>query len=374
MKELREILDAYEAAKQRGEKLAIATIVKTKGSTYRRPGARLMMTAAGEMTGSISGGCLEGDIFQHAEKVLQSNASKILHYDTTSDNDLIWGLGLGCSGVVYLLLEPLQEEPSYWAFLTDCVRDEKQGVLATVFGLEGKVDAVIGSRLTMNRDGVVTGDVRDSELAKAITEDCRLALKSGRSRTLTYKLQQGSAEVLIEALEPPLPFYVFGAGHDSIPVVRMAKELGWRVTVVDGRKAYATQHRFPQADQVILSPPDQVCKNVSIDPRAAVIVMTHNYAHDRDILRQLIEIPVRYLGMLGPAKRTDALMEELGKEGLRISRDRRHHMYSPSGLDLGSETPEEIALSILSEIQSVIAGRSGGPLRTRKGPIHERDI
>lgn len=373
MKELREILQAYEKARLHGEKLALSTIVKTKGSTYRRPGARLLMTAAGEMTGSISGGCLEGDIFQHAQKVLESGAPKLLHYDTTSDNDLIWGLGLGCSGVVYLLLEPLQQEPSYWPFLAECVRDEKQGVLASIFGVQGKVDAVIGARLSLSRDGFVTGDVGDRELREAIAADARAVLQSGRSRTLNYKLQQGTADVLIEALEPPLPLYIFGAGHDSIPVVRLAKAIGWRVTVADGRKAYATEHRFPQADRVILSQPDQVCKNVSIDPRAAVIVMTHNYAHDRDILRQLIGVPVRYLGILGPAKRTDALFEELRSEGLNISDEQKRCLYSPSGLDLGSETPEEIALSILSEIQSVIAGRSGGPLRIRKGPIHERD-
>lgn len=372
MKELREILNSYERARQRGEKLALATIVKTKGSTYRRPGARLLITAGGEMTGSISGGCLEGDIFQHAEKAIEKGESKILHYDTTSDNDLIWGLGLGCSGVVFLLLEPLLREPAYWPFLSECVREEKSGVIATVFSVQGSFNANIGMRLTMSNDEVISGEIRDLELARAIGADARSVLRTGRSRVITYSMERGTAEVLVEALEPPLPLYVFGAGHDSIPVVRIAKEIGWRVVVVDGRKAYATRERFPQADRVILSPPNDVCKNVSIDPRAAVIVMTHNYAHDRDILRQLIGVRMRYLGMLGPAKRTESLIEELSKEGLHLTDEQRHSMYSPSGLDVGAETPEEIAVSILSEIQSVLSGRSGGPLRNRKGPIHDR--
>jgi len=362
MKELREILDAYAKLRERGERIALATIVKAHGSTYRRVGARLLMSAKGEMTGSISGGCLEGDVFIQAEKVLASGDPVLLSYDTTSDNDLIWGLGLGCSGVVHVLVESLETQPLYWNFLEQCVRKEKPGVLVTVFrtnppGGQGRLP--LGSRLMIHHDGSISG----SELPKEIIDDARAALQSGRTITKEYAI----AEVLLEVIQPPLPFYVFGAGHDAIPVVRIAKEIGWNVTVVDGRPAFATNKRFAQADRVILSPPEDVCHNVDINQRGAVIVMTHNYAHDRSLLKQIVQMPVRYLAVLGPKKRTESLVADL-----ELPEDSIRHIYSPAGLDIGAESPEEIAVAIISEIQAVLSDRSGGFLRNRKGPIHDR--
>lgn len=354
MKELREILDAYTKLRERGERVALATIVKAHGSTYRRAGARLLMSAKGEMTGSISGGCLEGDVFIHAEKVLASGEPKLLNYDTTSDNDFIWGLGLGCSGFVHLLVESLETEPPYWKFLEQCVREEKLGVLATVFSGQH-----IGARMMVHHDGSVSGN----ELSKEIIDDAKIVMQSGRTITKEYS----TAEVLLEVIQPPLPFYVFGAGHDAIPVVRIAKEIGWNVTVVDGRPAFATSKRFPQADKVILSPPEDVCHNVDINQRGAVIIMTHNFAHDRSLLKQVIQMPVRYLAVLGPKKRTESLIADL-----ELPQDSMRHIYSPAGLDIGAESPEEIAIAIISEIQAVLSDRSGSFLRNRKGPIHDR--
>jgi xanthine/CO dehydrogenase XdhC/CoxF family maturation factor len=371
VKELNEILKRLERVHQRGEKAALATIVKTKGSTYRRPGARMLMASDGEMIGSISGGCLEGDVFEHAKKVMNSGEPVVLNYDTSSDDDVVWGLGLGCNGMVHVLVESIQQKPDYLSFLEKSVEPHHCGVLATVFRIEGDVGAKIGSRILVDQDGKASGMKENSELQSAIVSDAQQAIRSGHSIVKEYQLANGKAEVFIEVLQSPLSLVIFGAGHDAIPVARLGKELGWNVTVVDGRPAFASKERFPQADNVILSSPEDVLKNVSLDPRGAAIVMTHNYNHDVTILRQILPLPMRYLGVLGPKKRTQKTLEDLRKEGIGASEDVLNHVYSPVGMDIGAETPEEIALAILSEIQAVLAGRSGGMLRNRKGPIHD---
>jgi xanthine dehydrogenase accessory factor len=371
VKELREILKATEQIQQRGEKAAIATVVKTKGSTYRRPGARMLMTTNGEMIGSISGGCLEGDVFEHAKKVMNSGEPIVLNYDTSSDDDVVWGLGLGCNGVVHVLVESLRQMPKYLPFLADCLEPHRCGILATVFRTEGDVGVKIGSRMTIAEDGSTSGMNENQALKSAIVNDAKDAIRNGRSVIKEYELSGGKAEVFIEVVQSPMPLVIFGAGHDAIPLVRLAKELGWHVTVVDGRPAFATKQRFPQADNVILTKPEDVHKNVSIDPRGAAIVMTHNYNHDVTILRQILPLPLRYLGVLGPKKRTQKTLDDLRNEGIGPSDAEVSHIYSPVGIDIGAETPEEISLAIVSEIQAVLTGRSGGSLRNRKGPIHE---
>lgn len=371
MKELREILRALEPLQKRGEKAALATIVKTKGSTYRRPGARMLMTSDGQMIGSISGGCLEGDVFEHAKKVMNSGEPVVLNYDTSSDDDVVWGLGLGCNGVVHVLVESLRQMPKYLSFLAECIEPHRCGVLATVFRTEGEIGAKVGSRMTIAEDGSTSGMIENQSLRSAIASDAKEAIRSGHSIIKEYEVSGGKAEVFIEVVQSPMPLVIFGAGHDAIPVVRLAKELGWNVTVVDGRPAFASKERFPQADNVILSKPEDVHKNVLLDLRGAAIIMTHNYNHDVTILRQILPLPLRYLGVLGPKRRTQKTLEDLRNEGIGPSEDQISHIYSPVGMDIGAETPEEIALAIIGEIQAVLAGRSGGSLRNRKGPIHE---
>ncbi len=372
MKELQDILNAVEKAKKRGQSAALVTIVKAKGSTYRRPGARMLMTKDGEMVGSISGGCLEGDVFEHAKKVMDSGQPVVVHYDTSSDDDLVWGLGLGCSGVVHVLIESLQHDPAYLSFLAECVQMERSGVLATVFHVEGAPDAKMGSRLAVHEDGSSTSQIEDRELAAAVLRDAREALHSGRSKGQDYQLSGGRAEVFIEAIQPVIPLLLFGAGHDAIPVARLAKELGWNVTVVDSRPAFASAERFPEADRVILSNPEDVHKNMKVEHHHVAIIMTHNYSHDVNILNALLQSPVRYLGVLGPRKRTEMLLADLAKQGVTPTAEQLARLYSPVGIDLGAETPEEIALAIVGEIQAVLAGRTAGLLRNRKGPIHDR--
>lgn len=374
MKELQAIIEAVEQIEQCDQTAALATVVKVSGSTYRQPGARMLITSDGQTVGSISGGCLESDVAQKAQRVIATEETIVVQYDTTDETDIVFGVGLGCRGVVHVLIEyikPLSAN-SHMAFLAECLHGRQIGAIATVFSIAGQVTTQIGDRLMLQQDGQVTNNIQDPELAVGILEDAGEVLQESRSAVKAYQLANGSAEVLIEAIQPPVPLVVFGAGHDAMPLVRIAKELGWHVTVVDSRPAYATLDRFPVADAVILCRPEALADRVPLSDRTVATVMTHNYLYDLKLLEILLPLPLRYIGMLGPKSRTERLLQALQNEGAINTDQYLSRLYGPVGIDIGADTPEAIALAILAEIQAVLANRSGGFLRDRKGPIHEQ--
>lgn len=372
MKELQDIVAAFEKVESCSKTAALATIVKVLGSTYRRPGARMLMTPDGRMVGSISGGCLEGDVFEHAQRVMASSEPIVVKYDTTSADDIVWGLGLGCNGMVQVLIEQItqEKEPNPMAFFAECLRQQQMGVIVTVFHIEGQVRTKVGTRLMLHQNGTVISNIEDSNLAAGILNDAHEALRSSCSLVKEYQVLGGSAEIFIEVIQPAVPLVIFGAGHDAIPLVRFAKELGWHVTVVDSRPAYATLGRFPLADAVILSRSESIHESITVTHRTVAVVMTHNYLHDREILQTLLLSPLCYLGILGPKSRTERLLQELREEEIIPTNEHLLKLYGPIGLDIGADTPEQIALAIAAEIQAILANRSGGLLRDRKGPIH----
>ena len=257
MKELREILAAYEALRRQGRPAALATVVAVSGSSYRRPGARMLLATDGWVAGGVSGGCLEGDVLQRARVVMESGVADIVTYDTTEDGDIVFGVGLGCRGVIQILIEPLTGDRPDLEFLAVLTTRREAGVCATVFRCEGGASARLADRLLLSETGNVYDGLTDAELAARVRVDAGDVLASGRSCAREYALSTGSVSVFLEALVPPQPLIVFGAGHDAPPLVRLAKELGWHVTVADPRPAYATSERFPQADAVVVCPPDK---------------------------------------------------------------------------------------------------------------------
>jgi xanthine dehydrogenase accessory factor len=178
-------------------------------------------------------------------------------------------------------------------------------------------------------------------------------------------------QILIEYCPPALRLMLFGAGPDAVPLVRLADELGWDPWVIDPRSSFARPERFPEATRVIGCEPAETSAQIPLDRGVAAVVMTHNYLHDREILRALLGSPVSYIGALGPKKRTEDLLVDLRQEGVAPTEERRETLFGPAGLDIGADSPEQIALSIVAEVQAVWAGRPGGWLRDRKGPIHE---
>jgi len=323
--------------------MALATIVKTVGSSYRRPGAHMLIFEDGKTVGSISGGCLERDVIEHARKVRNSGQSTLLSYDTTLEEDVLFGVGLGCKGVIEILVEPLAGVAA--ARLDEIERllaAREIGVIATVYR-----GAALGTKIDLA-----------PEIAREISE-------GGRSTTL----EVNGAEVFVEVIQPPVELFVFGAGYDAEPLIRIARELGFRTTVVDRRPAYATRERFPDADRVLVVEPAEI-ERLAIPTRAASVVMAHHYVTDRDYLRELLKRPLKYIGVMGPRRRAETMLQEFRDEGLFVGDELLGKMHNPVGLDIGAEGPEQIALAILSEINAVFAGQGGGMLREKKGPIH----
>lgn len=374
MKEIKEILHAIQETQDGRQEAVLATVVDIEGSAYRRPGARMLTTKAGWLAGGVSGGCLESDLVERAWKLTEQGHAVVLTYDTRADTDVIFGMGMGCRGVVRVLIERIapDEAPHWIAFLQNCIRHRARGVMATVVRVEGTIGARVGSRLCLEQAGAVTSDIRDGALAARVHEDACRVMECQRSETMRVTLAEGAADVFFECVVPAVPLVVFGAGHDAIPVVRIAKEIGWHVTVVDGRPAYASPQRFPSADAVVLSTPEGIREHVRLDGDTVALVMTHNYAHDVALLTALLPSSVRYLGVLGPRHRTDRLLLDVMRTGITWSDAQASRLYGPVGLDIGADTSEGIAMATLAEIQAVLAGRPGGSLRQRQGPIHAK--
>jgi xanthine dehydrogenase accessory factor len=310
----------------------LATLVNVEGSSYRRPGARLLVLPDGSRVGSISGGCLEEDVLARAKQVAATSRAEITTYDTTSENDLVWGVGLGCNGIVRLLIEPLPTQPAWAVRLAENFAARRSTTLAVVH--RHSDPASLGTRETAN-------------------------------------VTTGSSDVFFETIAPPIALHIFGAGDDALPLARFAKELGWRVTIADPRAAFATQQRFPMADAVVSAPIGELVQRSGPDLQSVAVVMTHHYVHDVPLLKTLLPVQLRYLGLLGPQKRAEKILRDLTQEGLLVTAEQHARLHAPVGLDLGAEGPEQVALAIVAEIQATLGGRNAQPLRERNRPIHD---
>lgn len=372
MKELQEILKAYEAVKQAEGKAMLATIVKVKGSTYRRPGARMIIREDGTSVGSLSSGCLEADVIEHAKKAMNSHDALTVTYDMTSPEADVWGLNQGCSGVIQILLEPLplSERSMHLKFIAACLSESKSGVIASVFRVDGEFRTRVGSHFFLSEGGRVEEDIKNPALCAALTEDCLSALRSKTSDIKEYRFTEGVVEAFVEVLRPPVPIIIFGAGADAVPLARFADELGWHVTIVDHRPAFLTTNRFPTADALLSARPEEVSEKLQVGSQSAAVILTHHFSHDLQLLRALLPSPAMYVGLLGPSKRAEMLLEKLRETGYAPTGQQLGRLHSPIGLNIGAESPEEIAISILAEIQAFMNGRSGGFLSNHAGPIH----
>jgi xanthine/CO dehydrogenase XdhC/CoxF family maturation factor len=289
------------------------------------------------MVGAISGGCLESDVFERAKPLLLQAAKPItVQYDTTASDDFIWGLGMGCNGAVQVLIESLHSESARCQLevITDCFQQNQPGAIATIFHVEGDVDVQVADRLFLKSDGTIAHGIANPQLLKPLLQDTHRILAEEKTQVIAYGLDQGSVEVLIEVIHPPVPLLIFGAGYDAIPVVQLAKQLGWHVTVIDHRPAFATRDRFPQADEIILCHPNELEAHLMLHARTIAVVMTHHYLHDQTLLRTLLSSPIHYLGMLGPKQRTQQLLQDLHREGFAPTHVQRQRLYHPVGLDL----------------------------------------
>ncbi|RYU92510.1 XdhC/CoxI family protein [Mucilaginibacter terrigena] len=373
MKELSDIVHAFDNAQKAGRQTALATVVHVEGSSYRRAGARMLVTEDGQLTGAISGGCLEGDALRKARLAMAQQKPMLVTYDTTDDDDAKLGVGLGCNGIIHILIEPihpaLPNNPI--TFFKQFLNARDPVVLITIFTLNDKQSAQPGTCALMNKDGQVTGVFPDSIIEEAVLADAKNVLKNGNSVTKTY-LYDDRFTCFVELLQPAVSLIVVGAGNDAIPLTQMAAVLGWQVTVVDGRANYSVSDRFPLANKLLVAKPDNALSKLNIDNRTVFVLMTHNYNYDMAMLKQLLPLQLPYIGALGPKKRLNRMLDELREEGTDINKEQLKSIYGPAGLDIGSENAEEIALSIVAEIQAVLAKRNGLSLRYKQA-THNRD-
>ena len=374
MKELREIVKAYDAAVQQGKKTALAAVVHLDGSSYRRPGARMLVSDEGELTGAISGGCLEGDALRKAMFALSQQQSKLVTYDTSDEDDMTIGIQLGCAGVIQVLFEPINpnQTTNPIQLLRKALAIRQHAVLVTLFDLSDKKNFQPGTCMLLESDGHLSGSQPFPALQEELVQEMNLVLQSGKSVFRQFTGEGWSITAFIEYLQPPVSLVVVGAGNDAIPMMQFADTLGWDVRVVDGRNTHARPERFASACQVLVSKPEQVLEQLPMDERTVFVMMTHNYNYDLAMLRAILPTRTPYIGMLGPRKKLERMLDELMSGGMEVTESMLEKVYGPAGLEIGAETPEEIALSIIAEIQGVLTGTSGGQLKSKTGVIHER--
>lgn len=371
MKEQKAIIDAFRKTDLTERKAALATVVRVRGSSYRSPGARMLITDDGKWVGSISGGCLEGDALRKARQVMMDGKPMTVTYDTSENSNQNLGIGLGCNGIIDVLIEPV--DPAGYhnpiALFESLVSSGEPVALATVFSNGGHA----GDKELVAADGRVIVSFSNTLLHNAVIGDLTKVFATKRSEAKEYRVESDTHEVFIELIQPSISVIIFGGGFDARPVSQLAKGLGWDVTVTDECVAHIAPLFFPTADKLSLCQRDFIDRDFNITPFTACVLMSHNYEYDRDVLRKLLKSPAPYIGILGPRKRFDKMLAEFEAEGLTLRGDDLHRIHSPIGLDIGAEAPDEIAVSIIAEIQGKFANRSGGFLKYRNAPIHQRD-
>jgi len=366
MKELNDIIQSYDIAAMHHKQTALATVVKVEGSSYRRPGARMLITEDGEMTGAISGGCLEGDALRKAQFAIFQQQNKLVVYDTTDEDDLKFGVQLGCNGIVYILFEPLKPD------------DEKNQINLLKRVSQQRRDAMLVTVFNENNTAVQKGTCCVVNEAESFCSDDEMSLLIDESKPLlrqkeTVIKDDTNGSVLYQFIPPSTQLVIVGAGNDAQPLAEMAFLLGWNIVVIDGRPVYATKNRFPKANKISLTKPAEILSAVNIDEQTAVVLMTHNYNYDLAALEQLVKTNCKYIGALGPKKKLHKMFNDLNEKGIMISQKMMQSIYGPVGLDIGAETSEEIALSVLSEIKAVFSQREGSSLKERTTEIHIRN-
>jgi len=372
MKELADMLTEARRLRDANRPFALATVVKINGSSYRRPGARMLITPDAETHGTISGGCLEQEVAQQALSLMEDGTPEVHVFDL-SDDDLILGFGIGCDGTVHVLIEPVPAgDLGPLAWVDHCLTQRTRGLIATVSDAP-EDSGLLGERLFHPADGVAEGGIDDAAVEASVHEIAPELLSSSHSQIRTVDAVAGSVDVLCELVKPPVRLTIFGGGHDVRPVVRVARQLGWHVTVVGRTPVDELARSFPEAtDHIFLMNPDEVRDHVAVDARTPVVVMNHNYLRDKTLIHQLLAAPVPYIGALGPRHRTERIMDELQSEDPALTGESFSRLHGPVGLDIGTETPQEIALAIVAEVQAVLSDRSAQKLRERDGTIHDR--
>jgi xanthine dehydrogenase accessory factor len=339
------LIQAFESWQLTGKPMVLATVYDTKGSTYSKAGHRILISSSLDYQGLVSGGCLEGDLAERASAVIEANEPTTITYDMRDDVDDLWGLGVGCNGLIRVFLQPLMANDGYEPFLqiAKYLRMPASVIVATI--IVGKPGALIaGTTLIWDESDI------ESDALKRLVPGCQAARAVGKTILNT---EEDGLTVLYSPLQPLRRLLVLGAGLDALPVVNMAAELGWRVTIADHRPTYLEKGVFALAERTALIDPERMSQDLVPSSFDAVVVMSHHLVTDQIYLKQLADVELSYLGVLGPVARKNRLLDSLGAVGDSL----RDQLRGPVGIDIGADEPESIALSLLAEIHAALAGK-----------------
>jgi len=371
MKELNDIVSAYDKAVLQNKQMVLATVVRVDGSSYRRPGARMLVTDDSKITGAISGGCLEGDALEKALFAMATGENKLITYDSGGEDDIQFGLHLGCNGVVHILFEPVKKEDPQnpVELLRYILNAGEEAVLVTLFSQKKMQPGTKGLYLKNQIRGSLS-----EPLQHILTGPIHSAFDEKQPALLELETEQGNCTAFIEWIERPVSVVIAGAGNDIQPLVAIAAMLGWSVTVADGRFHYALPERFPGATKVLYSRPADILSQVKTDSRTVFLLMSHNYNYDLAFLKHIVLQEFGYIGLLGPAQKRERILSDLQDQGIHLNEDQLSKIHGPTGLDIGAENATEIAVSVIAEVKAFLSGRSGAPLKLKNESIHDRAI
>lgn len=355
----REIIDSDDAG-------ILATITAVEGSAYRRPGAKMIIPEAGSGVGHITAGCLEDEVVRLADEVLATGEPRIETYDLRPEaEEDVWGLGVGCNGIIDILLEPLDDS------FRPAVEAREAGraiALATVIDGDDRVDVGARARFDPEADRWSEEGRVPRSVLERLADVATTVAADGRADVV----EADGVTVFVDGITPPDHLVVVGTGHDIGPIVELGKRADFRVTVVGYRGASARNDRFPDADAVISTSPVNIREVVATDADTYVVVATHNFIDDRLTVEELLDTDVPYIGLMGPRERFEEMMADFTEEGRSVSGEERSRLYTPVGIDLGGGSPHQIAISIVAEVLAVANDRTPRHLKERDGPIHDR--
>lgn len=366
MKEIHTIIDAWQKHQKEEQRAALATVVRVDGSSYRRTGARMFVTENGEWVGGISGGCLEGDALRRAKMAIMQDKPSVVTYDTTEDDAHQIGVGLGCNGIIDILITPITDRIANHPIhiLEKAKAERKPQVLVTVVASQHH-ELPQGEVILYENDDQFT---RAAGPGSALLEAVHTAFAKRKSALVDLQVDGQPIRGFVEFLPPPVHLIVQGGNYDIYPLLRLGREMGWRLTIIANPKKL-DRAAFDLTDAVLSSKGNDI---PLIDDYSATILMAHDYKTDLRNLKTMLDSNIPYIGLLGPRKRTLKMYADLAREDRILTVTDEKRIHSPVGLDIGAASPEEIALSILAEIVTHFSGRSGGHLKHREGPIHER--
>jgi xanthine dehydrogenase accessory factor len=369
MKEIKSILSFYDEQKAGGLKAAMALVVRVEESSYRREGARMLVFESGLFEGGISGGCLEGDALKRSQMAIFKDKPSVVIYDTSKDDENQIGVGLGCNGLIEVLISPLNEADKNISILRHCAASRQPHIIATVVHVsQVHPDVALGDAFYYDCKTKSLEGCPHAELAANIADSAVEVMGRQKSKTVKYQLDEREVAVFIEWVPPQIHLAIYGDNYDVYPLLGLLEVMDWEVSLV-GNLSKLKKQKLRKGTGLFLK--SEASRPV-IDDRTAILLMAHDYKTDLANLQAAISTDAPYIGVLGPKKRFHKMLTEMAAAGVELDEGQMNRIYAPSGLEIGANTPEEIAASIIAEILAVFSNKRGGSLREKVGPIHDR--